>query len=189
MKKFSYALALLLGAALLAACGPPPPAEFTIDMDEYSFTPETLEVEVGQEVTITLVNIGELDHEFMIGQGVVNDSEGRPSGFQVDFFAAAGVTPEVSGGGMLMDHSEEHSADEMEDSDEHSDEGDMEGMDHSQEEMDMAVNMVMLPVGADETTIHFTVTEEMLGIWEIGCFEQDGVHYTSGMKGTLIVRQ
>jgi hypothetical protein len=29
----------------------------------------------------------------------------------------------------------------------------------------------------------------MLGIWEIGCFEQDGVHYTSGMKGTLIVRQ
>jgi hypothetical protein len=33
------------------------------------------------------------------------------------------------------------------------------------------------------------VTEEMLGVWEMGCFEQDGVHYSSGMVGTITVRQ
>jgi hypothetical protein len=27
----------------------------------------------------------------------------------------------------------------------------------------------------------------MVGEWEIGCFSLDGVHYTSGMKGTIIV--
>jgi plastocyanin len=182
VKRFHLAAWLLVGVALLAACGPPPPADITIDLDEYTFAPATIELEVGQEVTLTLVNIGELDHELMIGQGVVNDAEGRPAGFQIDFFANAGVTPVVSGGGMLMDHSEEDSMDEMED--------DMEGMDHSEEEMaEMEVNMVLQPVGADSTTVTFTVTEEMLGIWEMGCFEQDGVHYTSGMTGTLIVRQ
>jgi uncharacterized cupredoxin-like copper-binding protein len=27
----------------------------------------------------------------------------------------------------------------------------------------------------------------MVGEWEMGCFEQDGVHYDAGMKGTLVV--
>jgi len=34
-----------------------------------------------------------------------------------------------------------------------------------------------------------TVTEEMVGEWEFGCFEQDGVHYTAGMKGMMVVTQ
>jgi plastocyanin len=210
MNKLYFAVCLLVGTALLVSCGPPPPAEITIDMDEYSFTPADIELSVGQQVTLTLVNAGTLDHELMIGQGMVNDDQGRPSGFATDFFANAGVTPVISGGGMLMDHSEEHSMASM-DSMEGSDEGDMGDMDHSEEEDmgdtdhaeedDMAdmssedmggmldVNMVMQPVGADPTTVSFTVTEDMLGIWEIGCFEQDGVHYSSGMKGTLTVRQ
>ncbi len=36
-------------------------------------------------------------------------------------------------------------------------------------------------------TIKFTVTEGMLGDWEMGCFEQDGVHYDAGMKGSVTV--
>jgi uncharacterized cupredoxin-like copper-binding protein len=179
----------MAGGALLTSCGPPPPVDITINLDEYSFTPEEIELQVGQHVTITLVNVGELDHEFMIGQVVVNDSEGRPSGYRVDFFANAGVRPEVTGGGMLMDHSDEA---EMDHSMEEMDHGDAE-MAPTEEmgDMDevMDVNMVMQPVGADSTTIRFTVTEEMLGVWEMGCFEQDGVHYSSGMVGTITVRQ
>lgn len=34
-----------------------------------------------------------------------------------------------------------------------------------------------------------TVTEDMIGEWEVGCFLQDGVHYDAGMHGTLIVRR
>ncbi|MQC26917.1 MAG: hypothetical protein DWG76_05665 [Chloroflexi bacterium] len=177
MKKLNLVVFLLVGSAVLAACGPPPPAEFTIEMNEYSFTPSNIELQVGQEVTFTLVNVGQLDHEFMVGQGVDNDSEGRPAGYRTDFFASGGVVPVVSGGGMLMDHAE-------------ADMGDMEGMDHSDDAGAMSeTNMVLQPVGSDSTTINFTVTEDMLGIWEMGCFEQDGVHYRSGMLGSIVVRQ
>ena len=47
--------------------------------------------------------------------------------------------------------------------------------------------MVMLPPNSAEQTISFTVTEEMVGTWEIGCFELNGVHYDSGMLGTLVI--
>ena len=48
--------------------------------------------------------------------------------------------------------------------------------------------MVALP--EDGTgTIKFTVTEGMVGKWEIGCFEQDGVHYDAGMKGSVNITQ
>lgn len=154
MKKiYRMASLILIGSVLLTACGGPPPLEATIEMDEYSYTPNELELEVGQEVTLTLVNVGEIDHELMIGQGVSIDSEGRPSNFRVEFFANAGVTPEISGGGTL------------------------EG------------NMVVQPAGSDPTTIQFTVTKDMLGTWEMGCFEENGLHYTSGMTGTITVRQ
>jgi uncharacterized cupredoxin-like copper-binding protein len=33
----------------------------------------------------------------------------------------------------------------------------------------------------------FNVTEGMVGDWEMGCFEQDGVHYDAGMKGPVTV--
>ena len=51
--------------------------------------------------------------------------------------------------------------------------------------------MVLLPGSAGgeavETDITFTVTEDMVGEWEMGCFLDGGSHYTSGMVGTLIV--
>lgn len=164
-----FALALLL----LSACGSstPEPANITIEMDEYTFTPEAIQLQVGQQVTITLVNTGALDHELMLGRLVVRNDDGVPTGFATDVFANAGVTPEVSGGGMLMDHSDEHAMEDMGDTSEES----------------MAVNMVSQPAGSDPTTITFTVTEDMVGTWEMGCFEQDGVHYVAGMIGELTV--
>jgi hypothetical protein len=46
--------------------------------------------------------------------------------------------------------------------------------------------MVVLPIGA-QATVTFEVTEGMVGDWEMGCFEQDGVHYDAGMKGPVSV--
>jgi uncharacterized cupredoxin-like copper-binding protein len=46
--------------------------------------------------------------------------------------------------------------------------------------------MVALPIDGTGT-IKFTVTEDMVGEWEMGCFEQDGVHYDAGMIGSVTV--
>jgi uncharacterized cupredoxin-like copper-binding protein len=46
--------------------------------------------------------------------------------------------------------------------------------------------MVVVPVGGT-AIVKFTVTEGMVGEWEMGCFEQDGVHYDAGMKGPVTV--
>jgi uncharacterized cupredoxin-like copper-binding protein len=47
--------------------------------------------------------------------------------------------------------------------------------------------MVILPPGGT-ATISFPVTEAMVGEWEMGCFEQDGVHYDAGMHGPLTIQ-
>jgi hypothetical protein len=36
--------------------------------------------------------------------------------------------------------------------------------------------------------IKFSVTEDMVGSWEIGCFLDDGGHYDEGMIGSLVVK-
>jgi uncharacterized cupredoxin-like copper-binding protein len=159
MKRLLYVIAPALFAALLAACtGSPGPAEFTVDLTEFAFTPDAFEVRVGQEVTFHLNNSGALEHEFMLGQSVMM-MEGMPGGFEHNMFE--GEEPMVMGGGA--DHPME----------------DMGGMDHG--------FMVAVPKGGDETTLTFTVTEDMVGEWEIGCFTDGGSHYNQGMHGTLIV--
>lgn len=60
-------------------------------------------------------------------------------------------------------------------------------MDEGMEDMDHAGFVVVLPNGSQDATITFTVTEDMLGEWEMGCFTDDGQHYEGGMKGTLVV--
>ena len=92
----------------------------------------------------------------------------------------------------------EHEEDEHMEGDEHAEdehmdeEGEqMEGMegDEHMEEGEHAHSgfMVTVPAAKDTYTMSFTVTEDMLGEWEIGCFLLDGVHYDSGMVGTLNV--
>jgi uncharacterized cupredoxin-like copper-binding protein len=198
MNRSKIALLGLL-VMVLSACGggPPPDANITIVMDEYTFEASDIELKVGQKVTFTLENVGQLDHELMIGRTVTSDSQGRPSGYAEDLFVIAGVMPELVGGGSIMDHGDGHSMEEMD----HSDEADMEDMDHGDEEaadsadadehdmdaMAGGVTMLFQPVGSDSSQVTFTVTEDMLGDWEMGCFQLDGVHYTSGMVGTLTV--
>jgi len=180
-KKAGVVLSILL-LLVITACSSastPQPLEITIEMSEFAFSPQNLEFQVGQEVTLHLVNIGALGHEIMFGRGVVM-KDGQPFNYETDMFEFAGVEPEVSMN--EGEHGDDHGHDE---GDEH------EGDDMHEEDMHMEEGhtgfMVHLPVGTDEYTMKFTVTEDMVGEWEIGCFEQEGVHYTAGMLGTLVV--
>lgn len=164
-------LVLVIAGALLASCAgsaTPEPVTISMDMNEYTFNPDTIEVKVGQQVTIEMVNNGTLEHELMIGRDVAM-MDGRPNGFEHDLFAEAGVEPTLVGGMMEMEEEGAHTEEE----DSHMHEG----------------FMVALPNTGDTASLTFTVTEDMLGEWEMGCFEQDGVHYDAGMKGTFIVSE
>ena len=162
MKKLYAALLLVVAALILAACGggTPEAVSYDIDMTEYSYAPEKLNFKVGQEVTLNLSNYGQLQHEVMIGREV-KKMDNRPAGYTVDMFELAGVEPEVTQVGEP---------------------------EHEQEEEMHSGFMVALPENGT-ATMKFTVTEEMLGEWELGCFEQDGVHYDAGMKGSVSVTQ
>jgi len=167
MKKYSYSLIVVLFAALLAACAQstPEPVTYTIDMTEYAFTPSTIEAKVGQQVTLNLVNKGTLEHEIMFGREVMKMNN-RPNGYQTDMFEEAGIEPTV----MMMES--------------------MEGMEEGgHEEEGHTGFMVLLPKTGDQATLTFTVTKDMVGEWEMGCFELEGVHYDSGMVGKFIVSQ
>jgi len=173
MRSVYIFLITILTILLLAACGgsaTPEPVNLTIELSEYAFSPDQIELQVGQEVTFTIVNMGALEHEIMFGRDVMMN-EGRPSGYMVDLFENAHVEPHV----VMVSG--------MEMADEHQDqEDDHAGNEHTG-------FMVFLPAGDDQATMTFTVTEEMVGEWEIGCFELDGVHYDAGMIGTLVVTQ
>ena len=188
MRKIGWITLIATIALVLAACGsqaPPEPLELTIDMTEYAFEPANLEFQVGQEVTLHLTNSGALEHEIMFGRDVMM-TDGRPSGYMVDMFESAGVEPEVHVEMAEEEHSEgdEHTKDE-----EHS-EGDEHTEDeHEEDEHAHSGFMVVVPVTHDVYTMSFTVTEDMVGEWEIGCFLLDGVHYDSGMVGSLTVKE
>ncbi len=154
----------LIGALFLAGCAKatPEPVSFTIDMTEYKFNPAQIDVKVGQVVSLELVNSGQLAHEIMFGKMVMRENN-RPRGYETDMFEVANVMPtltDASGAPMEPSHEEGH-----------------EGF------------MVVLEKTGDKAFITFEVTKEMVGDWEMGCFEQDGVHYDAGMIGTFSVTQ
>ncbi|MGB5844336.1 MAG: hypothetical protein WBG94_07825 [Anaerolineales bacterium] len=176
MRKIGWITFLVAIPLILAACSsqaPPEPLEMTINMAEYAFTPADLEFQVGQEVTLHLTNSGALEHEIMFGRDVMM-MDGMPNGFNVDMFETAGVEPDVS---VEMSMETEAEGDEHTEGDEHMEEDGHSGF------------MVKVPVTHDVYTMTFTVTEDMVGEWEMGCFLLDGVHYNSGMVGTLNVEK
>lgn len=166
MKKIGLILILATASLLLAACAKqtPEPVSYTIEMSEYAFSPNTIEAKVGQQITLELVNKGVLEHEIMFGRDV-KMSNHRPDGYQTDMFQAANVKPQV----MMM----QEGMSEMVESG--------HGNDHSG-------FMVILPKTGDKATITFTVTKDMIGEWEIGCFSQEGVHHDAGMQGKFVVK-
>ena len=162
MKQVYVAGLLIAVVILLAACGggATQAVSYDIDMAEYSYSPERLNLKVGQEVTLNLSSSGQLQHEVMFGREMMK-MDNRPAGYMEDMFESAGVEPEVT-----QDGEPEH---------EH------------EEEMHSGF-MLALPVDGT-ATMKFIVTKEMLGEWEMGCFEQDGVHYDAGMIGSVSVTE
>ena len=96
MKKLYVPIVLGVVALVLAACGggTPEPASYDINMTEYAYSPENLNLKVGQEVTLNLINSGQLQREIMFG-GEVMKMDNRPAVYRVDMFEASGVEPEV----------------------------------------------------------------------------------------------
>ncbi len=150
------AVFMVLALNACAAKKTPEPVTYTIELTEFAFTPNTLDLKVGQQVTLILVNKGALKHEIMFGREVMMMNN-RPSGYMQDMFEESGVEPQVTG--AVAEEEEEHGG----------------GF------------MVALDKTGDQATITFTVTKDMVGEWEMGCFEQEGVHYEAGMKGKVTV--
>lgn len=168
MQKLYLALLIGVGLVVLSACGPSTPGALVMDisMAEFSFTPEVIEAKVGQQVTLNLTNRGALQHEIMFGRSAMMMG-GQPNGYELDMFSMAGMDPSVTfSGGM---------------------EGMEDDMMMGEAGMEHGGFAVMLPVGEQTAQMTFMVTEEMVGEWEFGCFEQDGVHYTAGMTGRMVV--
>jgi uncharacterized cupredoxin-like copper-binding protein len=163
LKGLDNILCLALAAIFLAACGgrapQGEPVTVHIEMTEYAFSPASITLEVGQQATFELANTGQLQHELLIGREVLEE-DNRPAGYRTDLFESAGVTPEVTVSAPPEETGAEH--------EEHG-------------------FVVVVPANAT-ATLTFPVTAEMAGEWEIGCFEQEGVHYDAGMVGTLTVQ-
>ena len=84
---------MVLGAAfavLASACGssavtPDSTGEVAIELSEFQFAPDAIEVKVGQTVRFVVDNQGSEAHEFMVGR-TVDDEAGFADGFETDFF-------------------------------------------------------------------------------------------------------
>jgi plastocyanin len=140
--------------------GTPAPLVMTINMLEYKYIPNEIRIRVGQPVTLNLINKGSVPHEIVIGRELVKQNETIPVGYETDLFILSGVIPNVT----------------------------FSVADSGSFKEDEGNYVLSLPAGAS-AELSFTVTQEMLGDWEIGCFEHVGVHYNGGMTGTLIVTQ
>ncbi|MEX2161555.1 MAG: hypothetical protein WD751_06525 [Anaerolineales bacterium] len=167
MKKLYLGLILGAGLFALSACtSAPEPLAIEMTMSEFAFNPRVIEAKVGQQVTISMINTGALEHEIMFGRTMMMGDAGQPNGYETDMFMMANMAPSVTFG-----------------------EG-MEGMDMGEGMMGTDEHggyMVSMPGMGQSAQMTFTVTEDMVGEWEFGCFAQEGTHYEQGMHGTMVV--
>ena len=177
MKKRFYLSVIVILFMVLTGCERLRTVNITIELDEFSYSPNHIDLEVGQVVTLTIINNGKLEHEIMFGRTVLM-LNGQANGFTVDLFEHAGVEPR----GMAMmghDHADhDHEENGLEP---------MDTMGASDEQSMHSGYMTTVDAENTTATIIFAVTEEMVGEWEIGCFLQSGSHYGAGMAVTLTV--
>ena len=181
MRRLTAAMLLAL-AVVAVGCGsstntvtPNAAGEIVLDYSEFSFGAGVVEVQAGQTVTFVLNNGGEKEHEFMIGRTVVENDLVHPTQFEHDFFE--GLTPVVdppsAAMGMDMDM-------------------DMDG--HSMDDMDMDMDMdeqhgfMVMQLSGESARVTVTIPADAVGEWEIGCFQDKGVHWDSGMRAKFVVK-
>jgi uncharacterized cupredoxin-like copper-binding protein len=186
-----------------SGAGGDPDAHIRVNMTEYGFGSDVIEVRAGQTVEFLLKNSGDLDHEFMIGREVTVAMDGMATGFEHDFFEGLMPIVDPPEAGMVMESMEmDMDGDSMEmDMDGDSMEMDMDGdsmemdMDGDSMEMDMDMDtdghddghhgfmVTLAPGGTASVTV--TIPDDAVGDWEIGCFRDKGTHWSSGMHATL----
>ena len=151
----STAAMILTVSMLAAACGSggdggqasgaggDPDAHIRVNMTEYGFGSDVIEVRAGQTVEFLLKNSGDLDHEFMIGREVTVAMDGMATGFEHDFFEGLMPIVDPPEAGMVMESMEmDMDGDSMEmdmdgDSMDMDGDGDSMDMDGDGDSMDM----------------------------------------------------
>jgi plastocyanin len=171
---------LIIGMLSLAfGCGggavePDEEGTVNITLDDFKFTPDTIELKSGRKVRMILNNKSKVhDHGFMIGLDVVRQG-GAASGYKSHFFE--GVDVNVIGPAKMViagGASVTWEGQAVEDSDG----GDADGAQGF---------MVLIGPSSESTVIEFTVPEKY-GEWEFASFENDGERYEDGMRGTVKV--
>ncbi len=219
MKKFPIALVTAVGL-VAAGCGlaaeevvlePDANREIVIDMGEFGFGADLIEVTAGETVTFVLVNNGDNEHEFMIGRNLQKTDLGYPNGFEHDFFEdgpplvdppSAGMDMAAMAEGDMagMDMSGDAASGDGAMSDEEM--ANMDNGDGAMSDEEMA-NMDNGDGGADEgihagfmvqrrpgevARLTVTIPEEAVGEWDIGCFRGLGSHWDAGMRSVLMVK-
>ena len=148
--------------------------DYSVDKSDYQ--PNRIVVRAGETITLTLVNnsgILDYNHELMIGREVVTIDPSVPylGGYKKDFFdgvhvkflGGEGVYRVTAGRAKLTGIKPTEPV----------------GGEHH------GFMIGLLPKGA--ATISFTVPESKVGVWDMGCFVQDGAHYERGMRGVFVV--
>lgn len=123
---------LIPGCASIVAASPDDSGEIEIVLSDYTFEPNVIRLKAGQTVHIKLRNEGDKMHEIMAGRDVQIHGN-FTEGFGQDFFA--GITPEISGPGMVMGGPEGM---------------DMGGMEMGEGEMDMSEGEMTMEDGDHE---------------------------------------
>jgi len=156
----------LLGmCVLVSVCAARPAAaasvhKMTVVLKEFSLTPSTLQLRVGETVELTLRNEGQVAHDWMAGTGLVNTPDEK--GYRKDLVAL--LTPKETGRQFTPERV---------------------GVPSKADSIKRISTGVEIEPGG-EVTLRFTVPASTKGDWEMACVLTG--HYESGMKGTIVIK-
>ena len=132
----------------------------TLVMKEFKFEPSTIQLKAGEEVELTIRNAGQVAHDWMAGDGLVNTLEEK--GFRKDLVAL--LNPRETGRQYAMERV---------------------GMASKADSIKRISGGDEVEAGGS-VTLRFTVPATAEGKWQMGCLMTG--HYESGMKGTLVIK-
>ena len=160
------ATVVLVGFGLAPSAATAAPVhKVTLVMREFRFEPAVLHFRVGEEVVLTIRNKGQVEHEWTIGRGVVNNRDEK--GYRQDLFAL--LKPRLSG--RRYDLEKVSTA------------GNGTSMQEGEFPKDISTDVDVKPGGV--VTLRFTVPASAKGEWDMGCFIPG--HYESGMMGHVVI--
>lgn len=143
--------------------------QFELILDDFAFTPSTLELPADATVELTIRNTGSVDHELMAGRDRSMDHDA--AGYHQDLIAM--LDPDViRGHGYHMQMMGAGHAEEVSQPHESDGHGTM-----------ISSEIVIEPGG--EAVLQFQTPPDAQGSWEMGCLLPG--HYESGMKGTVVI--